>query len=497
MPLYQGESLFYGEINILDGKIVIIGAGPAGLACAMELARAGSKATIIEKDSQVGGLAKTLTFREGKHLFRTDLGPHRFFSKNQYLYDFIENLLHEEWRPVARRTRQFIDGKFYDYPINAIQVFKNIGLIKSIQIVMDYVYSKVRYNLFRRKIETFEDYIVSHFGRTLADFSMINYTEKIWGIPVGTIHPDWARQRISGLNLISVLKSAFFINRNAKTPKSLVDQFYYPQFGTGLIYERIAKHLQKIGSTIHTNGYPTKIHHTHHRVTELELLIDGSKRMIQPDFLVESIPITHFLDLLEPKPPQQVVDAANALRWRSQSNLFITLDRPHAIPDNWIYFPNKEIPFGRISEMKNFSEYMSPKDKTSLLVEFFAFEDDNIWHMSKDELFELALPYFEELGFFKREDVRKYYLIKQKYVYPVYDIHYQDHLKPIRAYLDRFENLLYIGRPGRFKYTNQDHSLEMGMVACRSILDRKKYDLEKVGADEIYFEKGPVYEKRV
>ena len=196
----------------MAAQILIIGAGPAGLACAMELSRAHRSAIVIEKDPQVGGLAKTLTFREGDDVFRTDIGPHRFFSKNEYLYDFIDDLIHEEWKLVARHTRQFIDGKFYDYPINVLQVVKNIGPRKSAAIALDYAAAAIRYQLLGREIVTFEDYLVAHFGRTLAAFSMINYTEKVWGIPAGAIHPEWARQRIRDLNLLSVLKRAALLD---------------------------------------------------------------------------------------------------------------------------------------------------------------------------------------------------------------------------------------------------------------------------------------------
>mgnify|MGYP001590611316 FL=1 len=140
--------------------------------------------------------------------------------------------------------------------------------------------------------------------------------------------------------------------------------------------------------------------------------------------------------------------------------------------------------------MKNFSQDMSPKNKTSIFVEFFVDEGDKIWNMEKDDLFNLAMPFFEKLEFFKRSEVRNYYLLKKKNVYPVYDLTYQKHLEVVKNYLDKIHNLSYIGRPGRFKYNNQDHSLEMGMLAAKSIIEGKKYDLEEIGSEEEYFEKG-------
>lgn len=485
----------------MDTDILILGAGPAGLACAMELSRNGRHSTIIEKDEQVGGLAKTLAFHEGEHVFLTDIGPHRFFSKNQYLYDFIDDLLQEEWRQVPRLTRQFIDGKFYDYPVKPLQVFRNIGPWKSCRILFDYTRARVQFGLLRRPTVTFEDYVVANFGRTLAEFSMINYTEKIWGIPAGTIHPDWARQRIHGLDLWSVCKDivrkALRIGERGGTPKSLVDTFYYPQFGTGRIYQEIQQHLVASGTEVATGSEPVAVRHDGRRVTSVDVRFgDGTVRTLHPQQVVESVPITRFLGLLDPPPPAAVFDAADGLRWRAQVYLFLTLDKESVTTDNWIYFPNKDIPFGRTSEMRNFSPDMSPPGKTSFFVEFFAFETDPIWSMDEDQVLDLVMPYFEEWGFFARTDVRRAYLLKRPCVYPVYDMEYDQRLAVVKRYLDGLENLIYLGRPGRFRYTNQDHSLEMGIVASRMILEGRTYDLDAIGAENEYFEKGPVYERR-
>jgi protoporphyrinogen oxidase len=473
-------------------EILIIGAGPAGMACAMELTKAGKTCTVIEKEEQVGGLAKTLIFKEETKeelTFRTDIGPHRFFSKNPYLYNFIESLLHEKWLVVKRQTRQWIGGKFYDYPIKPLQAFMNIGPIKATKIVIDYLKAVYKYRILKHPIITFEDYIVEKFGRTLAEFNMLNYTEKIWGIPSNEIHPDWAKQRIKGLNLTSALKNALF---GKSGPKSLVDEFYYPQFGTGLIYKTIADEIAKKGSKVFTKSYPTKITHTNNKITSVELNINRKKKTITPTKIVESIPINTFLELLSPKPPSKIIEAAQQLRWRCQVYLFITFNKEKITDDNWIYFPDKEIPFGRISEMKNFSKEMAPKGKTSLLIEFFTFENDHIWNATEGEIFNLAMQHLEKIKFVAKEDVRTYKIFRKKNVYPVYDMNYKEPLQKIKDYLNTFKNLHFIGRPGRFKYTNQDHSLEMGIAAAKNIIKNKKIDIESIGAESEYFEKGSV-----
>jgi len=157
-----------------------------------------------------------------------------------------------------------------------------------------------------------------------------------------------------------------------------------------------------------------------------------------------------------------------------------------------VYFPNKDIPFGRFAEMKNFSRKMTPEGKTSLFIEYFCFEGDRIWTMQKEELFDLTMRHMEQLGFLKRSEVTSVHHYKQQHVYPIYDMHYKERITTIMAWLDSFQNFFAIGRPGRFRYTNQDHSLEMGILAARSIIDGKRHDVENVGAEKEYFERGYV-----
>ncbi len=475
---------------VREDGILILGAGPAGMACAMELTKAGKTATLIERDTTVGGLAQTLVFQEGDLTFRTDIGPHRFFSKNKYLYDFIEGLLKERWIQVPRTTRQLIEGKYYDYPIKALQAFKNIGLLRALRMVLSYLQAIYTYRLRKKPIENFEDYIVANFGKALGSFNMLNYTEKIWGIPCTQIHADWAAQRIKGLSLRTALMNALFKKKSAQGPKTLVDTFYYPQFGAGLVYETIAEKITEAGSTILFEHVPTKIHHTAGRITAVDVVHGGVLTTYRPKHLVSSIPITLFLSELDPAPPEEVMQAARGLSWRGQVYLFITLDRPSVTNDNWIYIPDRDIPMGRLSEMRNFSKDMAPEGKTSLFVEYFVHEGDRIWNLSEDELFEVTMRDVERLKLFSRSEVRHYYRIRRSHVYPVYDLAYPERLATIKAYLDRLENLSYIGRPGRFKYNNQDHSLEMGIAAAWGILEHTRPDFDHIGAEQEYFEEG-------
>lgn len=483
----------------LKTDTLIIGAGPAGLATAMELFKAGKDFIVIEKEDTVGGLSRTYSFKENDGaIFLTDNGPHRFFSKNPYLYSFIEDLIKEKWITVPRYTRQYIDGKFYDYPINALQALRNIGIFRAIKMGVDYILAFIEYRICDKEINNFEDYVVANFGKSLGRFNMINYTEKIWGIPANTIHPDWAKQRIKGLNLVSLVVNVIkkiFSGNSGDTPKSLVDEFYYPQFGTGLIYEAIYKKIVDGGRIVLLNHYPVSIEHNDGHIGKI--ILNGPEGEIEVicNNLVESVPITSFVGLLDPEIPQEVNEAIKRLRHRSQVYVFITLNRDSVTKDQWIYFPSTNVPISRMSEMRNFSKDMSPEGKTSLFVEFFCFENDSIWNSSDKDLTNLTIDFLEKEKFINKSEVRKSYVIRKKDAYPVYDLDYKNYLSIVQNYLDQFSNLYYIGRPGRFRYNNQDHSLEMGILAAKSIIENKRYDIERVGDEDEYYESGVIPKK--
>jgi protoporphyrinogen oxidase len=479
----------------LSTETLIIGAGPAGLAAAITLARAGKDVIVIERQGAANGLSKTREFREGDLVFRTDTGPHRFFSRNPHLYALIESLLGNRWRRVTRQTRQFIDGKFYDYPVNAVQALRNIGPPRAARMMADYFWARMKYGLLRRPVRNFADYVYSRFGRSLGEFNMINYTEKIWGLPASEMHQDWAEQRIKGLSVLALAKDGLvrvFHGGNHGTPRTLVDTFYYPESGTGLIYEAITDELEARGCKILLNTEPTHVVHSNDRLQRVRCKSPGGEMEIEFKQVAESIPVGEFLNLLSPQPPTRVLDLQKKLRYRDQAYLFLTLDQPSVTSDQWIYFPEKSIPIGRMSEMRNFSDRMSPPGKTSLFLEFFCTAGDPIWNMNGDELFEHAMPHLERMRFTDRSKVRQHYHLKERHVYPVYDVNYKDYLGEIKAYLDRFSNLHYIGRPGRFRYNNQDHSLEMGILTARSVIDGTRYDLDLVAGEQAYFERGPI-----
>jgi protoporphyrinogen oxidase len=470
---------------------LILGAGPAGMAAAMELHAADHDFLLVDQADAVGGLARTYTVEEDGLVFRTDHGPHRFFSKNPYLYDFIGDLLLEDWRTVRRQTRQYIDGTFFDYPLNPAQILATLGPARVGHALLDWTVARGR-RLLGRPIRSFEDFAVDAFGRSLADLNILPYTEKVWGVPCDQLDADWARQRIAGLDMASLLRDAArkLLPASESAPRSLVDTFLYPLLGTGTIYEAIASRMREAGHRILLRTRPTAVRHDGVAVRSVRIEGPDGAQELAPDQVITSVHLPDLIRLLDPPPPAEVLGAAARLRYRSQTHLFVTLDRPSVTADQWIYFPDRRVPFARASEMRNFSAAMSPPGKTSWFIELFCEEGDWVHRLDAAGLASLVLPHVEAMGFFHRSEVRACYRFPGGRDYPLYAIGYREHLDVVLGWLRRLRNLIPVGRPGRFKYTNQDHSLEMGILAARQVVDGTPRDLAAVGSEQAWFEQG-------
>jgi len=474
--------------------VVILGGGPAGMACAWELAKERIPALVVDRNDRAGGLARTLEYElPGAGTFFTDIGPHRFYSKNLYLYAMMEDILGPDWIRVERFTRFFIDGRFFHYPPQILDVIRSAGPLRLSRMAFDYARTRARGIFPRRPIANFEDYAVRTFGRALAELNMLNYTEKIWGVPCRTISPDWATQRISGLSVREVLKKAF--RRGAGSgAQTLTSTFFYPRGGAGVPYERMREGIEDLASsTVRLGARVVRLKHTGEAVHAAVIEDAGGVRETIPCLdCVSSIPITDLVAILDPPPPPEVLEAARSLRYRSQVYIFLMLDRDRVGPDNWVYFPDASLPFGRISEPKSFSEAMAPEGKTSLFVEHFCFEGDRVWSADPRRLAMEDIAILDRLKFIRREEVLGWRVHREKDSYPLYDIGYRERLAIVRDYLARLRNLQCVGRAGRFRYNNQDHSLETGILAARSIIEDRPFDLESVGAEGEYFESGYV-----
>ncbi|MDP8988114.1 MAG: FAD-dependent oxidoreductase, partial [Actinomycetota bacterium] len=212
--------------------IVIVGAGPAGLTAAYELLRHGVRSTVLESDSVVGGISRTVE-ADG---WRFDIGGHRFFTKVSAVEDLWHEILDEgDFLLRPRMSRIFYDGKFFDYPLKASNALRNLGLLESLRCVASYAWARVRPPADQ---SNFEGWVAARFGWRLYGIFFKTYTEKVWGVPATEIAADWAAQRIKNLSLAKAVLNAVLPKRNQKEITSLIEEFQYPKYGPGMMWQR-------------------------------------------------------------------------------------------------------------------------------------------------------------------------------------------------------------------------------------------------------------------
>lgn len=468
-------------------QVVVVGAGPAGLTAAYELVKADHDVLVLEKENMVGGISRTEKYKG----YRFDIGGHRFFTKVPEVEALWHEVLGSDFIEVPRLSRIYYEGKFYKYPIDIWNTLANLGPVESVRVVLSYLQARVK--LPYPDETSLEHWVVNKFGERLYRTFFKTYTEKVWGISCSKIRADWAAQRIKGMSLKQAVLDAIFKNGDAT---SLIEQFHYPVFGPGMMWERTHDLVENKGGSVWMNSPVERLYHDGTRITSLSTgTADDGETQIEVDHVINSMPISQLLARLDPAPPDYVMEAARSLSYRDFIVVALILDREDVFPDNWIYVHSPEVRVGRIQNFKNWSAAMVPDtSKTCLGMEYFCSVGDDIWERSDEDLKKLAARELVRIGLAESGEITDGTVIRQRMAYPVYDEFYQHHLGVIREYLKEFENLWTVGRAGMHRYNNQDHSMLTAMLAVRNILG-EDHNLWKVNVERSYHEQFTVPKK--
>jgi protoporphyrinogen oxidase len=474
-------------------EAIIIGAGPAGLTTAYELSQLGVQSTILEADTVVGGISRTVNHRG----YRFDIGGHRFFSKVPFINELWQDMLGEQLLLRPRLSRIHYDGHFFAYPLKAVNALRGLGIGETALVGLSYAKAKVAPSL---PETTFEQWVSNRFGWRLHKIFFKTYTEKVWGMPCSQISAEWATQRIRNLSLKEVLRNAFHADGRSKDGQiitTLIEQFHYPRFGPGMMWERFESSLRDRGVETIFDRRVDKIWHHQGRVECIGVRCGtGSMMELPADQFVSSMPLRSAIESLDPPPPDEVLQAAAGLRYRDFITVILIVGRERVFPDNWIYIHSPEIKMGRIQNYKNWSPDMVPDpSKTSLGLEYFVSEHDDMWSWSDDRLIQLGIEECVRLGFIEPDEVQDGTVVRMKKAYPVYDQARTGNVAVVRDYLDGLENLQVVGRNGQHRYNNMDHSMLTGLYAARNVVG-EQHDVWAVNVDSDYHEELVPYRKR-
>ncbi|MEM6507074.1 MAG: NAD(P)/FAD-dependent oxidoreductase [Planctomycetota bacterium] len=467
---------------------IVIGGGPAGLTAAYELTKHGVKPVVLEKDNIVGGIARTESYKG----YRFDMGGHRFFTKSVEVQEIWEEVLVDDFLVRNRLSRIFYNGKFFMYPLKPLNALAGLGLIESTLIMASYF----RWRLFPYKEEeTFEQWVTNRFGKRLFLTFFKTYTEKVWGISTSELKAEWAAQRIKDLSLKTAILSMFV--KPGTRVKTLIESFHYPRLGPGMLWEAVQDKVNEAGGEVKMESEAVAVHRDGFRVTGVTYQQGGETVRDEADHVITSMPLTELIRKMDPPAPQDVLDACDQLSYRDFLTVCVIVNKEELFPDNWIYIHDPNVVVGRIQNFKNWQPDLVPDlSKSSLGLEYFCNEGDDLWNTPDDELIALAKKELEQIGLAKASDIEDGVVYRVPKSYPVYDADYARHLDKIKGFIDQFENLKTIGRNGLHRYNNQDHSMLTGLYAVRSLLHGEEHDLWSVNADKSYHEQVSEKEQR-
>lgn len=527
----------------MTSTAVIVGAGPAGLTAALELMRRSDvRPIVLECDSQVGGIAKTIEYRGN----RMDLGGHRFFSKSEWVMQWWQSILpvdpesHLEQvaapggsvtlayqgqraqldaplRAAAsdgrvmlvrpRLSRIFYRRRFFDYPLKlSLATLANLGLGNSGAIGASYLRARLAP---RQPESTLEDFLINRFGDRLYCTFFKDYTEKVWGVPCSQISAEWGAQRIKGLSIGKALAHALsrpFRAAGDTSQKgvqtSLIERFLYPRLGPGQMWEEVMRRILAAGGEVHLGHRVVGIHRANARVNAVDALEEssGSVRRIHCDHLISSMPVRDLTALLQADDPE-VARIAAALPYRDFMTAGLLVRRmlssgdgaaaPKGMPpDNWIYVQEPDVKLGRLQIFNNWSPALVADPATVWLgLEYFCSQGDDLWSMQDARFLDFAAGELAQIGLIDPADVLDGTVVRVPKAYPAYFGEYRD-IGKVRSFLDRFANLFPIGRNGMHRYNNQDHSMLAAKAAVDCILagSSDKAHLWSVNVEEEYHE---------
>ena len=441
---------WHGEIDMAveDNEseaigVAILGAGTAGFAGGWAMEEAGDSGyCVFEKSSVHGGNARTV--RVGDFLY--DTGPHRFHARVENATRLIGELLGAELATVSAPARICWKGKFVDFPLRPFQILKGGGLLYTLRASFNFMTSRI-FDDRSREVAHFADYANRRFGKTIAETFLIPFSERLWGMRGSELSPDIAGRRLPGFSVLGLIKDLLF---GAKSSDHLEGRFLYPRLGYGQISDRMADKLTEgnllygkkvIGFTANDDS-----------IVSVRINDGPTEYEIKPEVVINTLPITQVVEMLEPKPPQEVLEAVGKLRFRDVVLVILFLDRPSVSDAAVTYFQNSEYEFSRAHEPRNRSVAMSPEGKTSLVVEFPCFQTEEIWMREDSQLIEGLVASLDEMGLIERSDVIDSDVHRLPDAYPVYFNGYDEVSEVVLNYLAKFGNLWSLGRGGSYFY---------------------------------------------
>lgn len=440
---------------------VILGAGVGGLAAGWRLALTGAwDVTVVERADVIGGLCGTFRYDD----MWLDYGPHKCFSTMPDVLEALLTLMGQELLKHEKKHSFYLFGRYLKYPLQLTQLLASMGLHNVVASGASALSERLRALAGSRHVESYEDYLVSRFGRHLYSLVFEPLADKVWGDPA-TLSADIARTRIPSMSFLDVLLR--MLNLKQETALTDVTYFYYPKSGFGRIPGRMAEEILAHDGRILTSTVPLAVHHEGFRVTGVTIERRGERTSLPCDLLISSVPFDTLGTLLNAhqrgRDLEALLRAACRLQYRHLILVYVVVGADQLIDDHWIFYPDRSQVFGRIFEQKRLSRAMIPDGKTVICCDIVDDEEGDRWRSTDAELGERCVADLRATGILNGEPVLDTFVKRSRRFYPRYDLTYRDTLYQLYAFLKQYANLLSTGRIGLYNYNNSDHCLDMAM----------------------------------
>lgn len=504
----------HGRIEHMK-KVIIIGAGPAGITAGFELLKQSKEyeVIILEESQEVGGISRTVRYKGN----RMDIGGHRFFSKDESVMNWWNEVMPKQGKPSYddkvlernvplaengpdpekedrvmltrnRISRIYYRKKFFDYPVKMnANTIRNMGFGTTMQAGFSYMGSVVH----KRPEDSLENFYINRFGKKLYSMFFEGYTEKLWGRHPREISADWGAQRVKGLSVVAIIKDIFSkmmpSSKEKHVETSLIEEFYYPKYGPGQLWETAAMEFENMGGVIEKGCKVIKLNQSDEKIQSVTFEKDGQEKTWEADIVISSMPLKDLVAGME-EAPKEIVQIAQGLPYRDFVTVGILVNKLNLknetklktlsdiVPDCWIYVQDTGVKLGRIQVFNNWSPYLveKPDETVWIGLEYFCTEGDTYWNMSEEEWRNMGTKELVKMGVLSSEsEVLDYHMEKVKKAYPAYFDTYAQ-IDTLIEYLNGFENLYCVGRNGQHRYNNMDHSMVTSFETVKNILGNKK-----------------------
>ncbi len=512
-------------------KIIIIGAGPAGITAGYELMKGTKKyeVVILEESDNIGGISRTVRY----HGNRMDIGGHRFFSKDERVTRWWDDIMplqgapsyddkvldrevsmsqsgpdpEKEDRVMLKRnriSRIYYRKKFFDYPVKMnFNTIKNMGFFTTVAAGCSYIASVMH----KRPEDSLENFYMNRFGKKLYSMFFEGYTEKLWGRHPRDISADWGSQRVKGLSVLAILRDIFSKilpgKKNRRVETSLIEEFSYPKYGPGQLWETAADEFVKMGGRLKKNCRVTRVSTEKGRVKTVTYLREGEEVTEEADYFISSMPLKDLVAGMNDV-PKKIQSISDGLPYRDFVTVGLLLDKlnlknltkrktlANIVPDCWIYVQDTGVKLGRIQVFNNWSPYLveKPEETVWIGLEYFCTEGDEYWNKSEQEWIALGTEELRRMEVIDADDkVLDAHCEKVKKAYPAYFDTYSE-IDTLIDYLDQYDNLYCVGRNGQHRYNNMDHSMATSFEAVKNIQEgvRDKKNIWNVNTEKEYHE---------